>query len=152
MMSHNKGLHIPHGFRPMNKIVIGLQRLGLRMGNTFTVLTVVGRKSGQPRTTPVTQFTYQGEQYILGGFPGAAWVRNVRAADTVTLANGRRKQTVRLIELPAAESRPILRAFPDLVPAGVRIMRKSGVVREGTADEFEALAGRCPVFRVQPVG
>ncbi|GAA5072257.1 nitroreductase family deazaflavin-dependent oxidoreductase [Nocardia iowensis] len=150
-MSKNNGLHIPRGFRPMNRIVIGLQKLGLRMGNTFTVLTVVGRKSGQPRTTPVTQFTYQGNQYILGGFPGAAWVRNVRAADTAVLANGRRKRTVRLIELPAEDSKPILRAFPQLVPAGVRIMIKAGVVREGTPAEFEALAGRTPVFRVQPV-
>jgi hypothetical protein len=30
-------------------------------------------------------------------------------------------------------------------------MKRSGLVRHGTPEEFEALAGRCPVFRLDPV-
>jgi hypothetical protein len=29
--------------------------------------------------------------------------------------------------------------------------RRSGLVKDGTPDAFEALAGRCPVFRFDPV-
>jgi hypothetical protein len=42
-----------------------------------------------------------------------------------------------------------LRAFPDEVPTGVGFFKRSGLVKQGTADEFEALAGRCAVFRLE---
>jgi hypothetical protein len=32
----------------------------------------------------------------------------------------------------------------------VAFAKRSGMVREGTADEFEALAGRLAVFRFEP--
>ena len=46
--------------------------------------------------------------------------------------------------------RPALRAFPTEVPTGVSFMRDAGLVATGTPDEFEALAGRCAVFRIDP--
>jgi hypothetical protein len=42
----------------------------------------------------------------------------------------------------------VLRAFPTEVPIGVGFGKRTGLVREGTPDEFEALAGRIPVFRL----
>jgi hypothetical protein len=45
----------------------------------------------------------------------------------------------------------LLRAFPTEVPTGVGFMKRSGLVTEGTPEEFEALAGRCAVFRPEPV-
>jgi hypothetical protein len=45
----------------------------------------------------------------------------------------------------------LLRAFPTEVPTGVGFMKRSGLVTEGTPEEFEALAGRCAVFRLVPV-
>jgi hypothetical protein len=83
--------------------------------------------------------------------PGADWVRNVRAADHASVTDGRRSQRVRMIELPPGKARPVLRAFPIQVPFGVGFMKMSGLVTEGTPDEFEALAGRCPVFRIDPI-
>lgn len=56
-----------------------------------------------------------------------------------------------MVELDAAQARPLLRRFPELVPSGVEFMTRSGLVTEGTPDEFEALAGRCAVFRFDPV-
>ena len=46
----------------------------------------------------------------------------------------------------------MLREFPVKVPVGVGFAKRSGLVREGTPDEFEALAGRCRVFRFDPDG
>ncbi|MGO4255081.1 nitroreductase family deazaflavin-dependent oxidoreductase [Marmoricola sp. RAF53] len=54
------------------------------------VLTVVGRKSGQPRSTPMLCVPYRQGFLVAGsnfGGPKApAWVLNVRAADRVTVA------------------------------------------------------------------
>jgi len=45
----------------------------------------------------------------------------------------------------------VLRAYPDKVPVGVAFAKRSGLVREGTPEEFEALAGVAPVFRFEPM-
>ena len=37
------------------------------------------------------------------------------------------------------------------VPVGVGFAKRSGLVREGTPDEFEALAGQLVVFRFDPI-
>ncbi|QFU85685.1 nitroreductase/quinone reductase family protein [Amycolatopsis sp. YIM 10] len=138
---------LPRGLRTFNRVVKALLGTGFRLGDIH-VLTVPGRTSGQPRSTPVTPYEVDGERYVLGGIPGADWVRNVRAAGAGTLAQGRRKKRVRLIEVPEPEQGPILRAFPEKVPNGVDMMVKAGVVPSGSPDEFEALAGRCTVFQV----
>ena len=52
--------------------------------------------------------------------------------------------------MTAEEARPVLRSFPAQVPVGVGFARRSGLVREGTPEEFEALAGRLVVFRFDP--
>lgn len=136
----------------MNKIFIALSRLGLSFGGESPmVLTVPGRKTGKPRSTPITPMQFQGSRYVVGGFPGADWVRNVRAAGEVTLQRGRHTERVRMVELPSEQARPVLRAFPVEVPTGVSFMKNAGLVHEGRPEEFEALAGRCAVFRFDPV-
>ncbi|QCH25473.1 hypothetical protein DSM43276_03751 [Mycobacteroides salmoniphilum] len=45
----------------------------------------------------------------------------------------------------------MLRAFPIEVPTGVGFIRNAGLVKEGTPDEFEALAGIAAVFRLDPL-
>ncbi|GAB4723457.1 hypothetical protein MOKP126_30260 [Mycobacterium avium subsp. hominissuis] len=86
----------------------------------------------------------------MAGFPGADWVANARAAKQATIARGRHVERVRMTELSAAEARPVLRAFPTEVPTGVGFMKRAGLVTDGRPEEFEALAGRCAVFRLDP--
>jgi deazaflavin-dependent oxidoreductase (nitroreductase family) len=136
----------PRWLKSMNKIVIALQRLGVPVGPAM-VLTVPGRRSGQPRSTPMTPFELDGRLYTVAGFPGSDWARNARAAGVGTLARGRKSRQVKIVELSAEEARPVLRSFPIEVPTGVGFMKRSGLVRVGSPDEFEALAGRCAVFR-----
>jgi hypothetical protein len=95
--------------------------------------------------------TVDGKRYVVAGFPGADWVANVRAAGQVTIARGRHVEQVRMVELSAEDARPFLRAFPTEVPTGVGFMKRTGLVTEGSPEEFEALAGRCAVFRLDPV-
>ncbi|CPR11790.1 cell entry (mce) related family protein [Mycobacterium bohemicum DSM 44277] len=141
----------PWWLKPANKLFIRLSRLGLSFGGESpVVLTVPGRKTGTPRSTPVTPMTLDGKRYVVAGFPGADWVRNVRAAGEVTLERGRNTERVRMVELSAEEAGPVLRAFPEEVPTGVGFMKRAGLVAEGRPEEFEALAGRCAVFRFDP--
>jgi deazaflavin-dependent oxidoreductase (nitroreductase family) len=140
----------PRWLKPMNKLMIAMQRLGVQTGPAM-VLTVPGRKSGQPRSTPMTPFDHDGGLYTVAGFPGADWAANARAAGVGTLTSGRRSRQVRIVTLSPDESRPVLRAFAVKVPVGVGFAKRSGLVVDGTPDEFEELAGRLAVFRFDPV-
>jgi deazaflavin-dependent oxidoreductase (nitroreductase family) len=140
----------PRYLKRMNKVMIAVQKLGIPTGPAM-VLTVPGRKSGKPRSTPMTPFRFDGGLYVVAGYPGADWAANARAAGVGTLSRGRRARPVRIVELTAAQARPVLRAFPVEVPVGVTFAKGSGMVVDGTPDEFEALAGRLAVFRFDPV-
>jgi deazaflavin-dependent oxidoreductase (nitroreductase family) len=139
----------PRYLKPMNRLLMAVQKLGIPTGPAM-VLRVPGRKSGQLRSTPMTPFEFEGGLYVVAGYPGADWAANARAAGIGTLARGRSSRQVRIVELTAAQARPVLREFPARVPVGVAFAKRSGMVRDGTADEFEALAGRVAVFRFEP--
>jgi deazaflavin-dependent oxidoreductase (nitroreductase family) len=141
----------PRYLKPMNRMVKAIQRLGIPAGPS-QILTVPGRKSGKPRSTPMTPFEHNGGLYTVAGYPGADWAANARAAGTGTLTRGRKLRRVKIIELSPDEARPVLRSFAVEVPVGVGFAKRSGLVCEGTPDEFEALAGRLAVFRFEPDG
>ncbi|WP_156690274.1 nitroreductase family deazaflavin-dependent oxidoreductase [Mycobacterium sp. Marseille-P9652] len=148
-MGSGKPIRPPWWLKPANKLFIRMSRLGISFGGESpVVLTVPGRKSGAPRSTPVTPMTVDGREYVVAGFPGADWVANVRAAGAATIARGRNVRKVRMAELSPEDARPILRAFPTEVPTGVGFMKRAGLVTDGRPEEFEALAGRCAVFRL----
>ncbi len=151
-MPSSESVRAPWWLKPANKVFIQMSRLGMSFGGESpVVLTVPGRKSGRERSTPVTPMTVGSQEYVVAGFPGADWVANVRAAGQVRLARGRNIRRVNMVELSADDARPLLRAFPTEVPTGVGFMKRSGLVTEGSPEEFEALAGRCAVFRLDPV-
>ena len=146
-----KPIRPPWWLKPANKVFIQMSRLGMSFGGESpVVLTVKGRKSGRDRSTPVTPMTVDGREFVVAGFPGADWVANARAAGQATVARGRRVEKVRMVELAPDDARPILRAFPTEVPTGVGFMKRAGLVTDGRPEEFEALAGRCAVFRLDP--
>ena len=150
-MGSDKAVRPPWWLKPANEVFIQMSRLGMSFGGESpVVLTVKGRKSGRDRSTPVTPMTVDGKQYVVAGFPGADWLANVRTAKQVTIARGR-VQRVRMVELSPDDARPFLRVFPTEVPTGVGFMKRAGLVTEGRPEEFEALAGRCAVFRLEPV-
>ena len=56
--------------RLMNKVMMAVQKLGIPTGPAM-VLTVPGRRSGKPRSTPMTPFEFDGGLYVVAGYPGA---------------------------------------------------------------------------------
>jgi deazaflavin-dependent oxidoreductase (nitroreductase family) len=141
--------HPPRYLKPMNKFMMAVQKLGIPTGPAM-VLTVPGRKTGKARSTPMTPFEHDGGLYVVAGYPGADWASNARAAGAGTLSRGRKSRHVKIVELDAAESRPVLRAFAVKVPVGVGFAKRAGLVSDGAPDEFAALAGQLTVFRFDP--
>ena len=80
------------------------------------LLVVAGRKSGVVRATPVAILEQAGARYLVAGFDGADWIKNVRhQGGRAVLQRGARREHVMLLELPVGERAPILRAFARTV-------------------------------------
>ena len=146
-MTDRTGSKPPSWLKEMNEGFMEQQRLGT-LEFEMSVLTVPGRRTGRPRRTLLTVLDHGGARYVLGGFPAADWIRNVRAAGRGTLTVGDEVEQVRLVEVDPADAVPMLRAWPALTPTGVEMMRDAGVVTDVTPDALEAVAGICPVFRL----
>ena len=134
----------------MNRLVMGLQRIGFVVGPS-QVLTVPGRRSGVARSTPVSLMTVDGRRYIVAALEDADWVLNARAAGRGALHRGRAEEQVSLTELPVEERAAILREVPRLLPQGVSFFTRLYGVK-ADAEAFAGLADRRPVFRVERRG
>lgn len=117
------------------------------------LLTVRGRKTGQPRTFPVAILRTGGREYLFSAFGEVSWVHNLRAAGTATIGHGRRTRTVTATEVAPTEAavvleaglRPIMR-----VPLiGSMIAGWYGIRRHSTKDNYVAAAERHPAFELQ---
>ncbi|MCT7658456.1 nitroreductase/quinone reductase family protein [Mycobacterium deserti] len=143
---------LPWWLKYVNKVMVGLQKAGVGFGGKGpVVLTLPGRKTGKLRNTPVTPMIVDGKRYVVSGIPGSDWSANARAAGEATLHQGRHGERVRIVEMSVEEARPLLREFPIKVPTGVGFVKNAGLVTGPNPDEFEALAGRLAVFRLDPV-
>jgi deazaflavin-dependent oxidoreductase (nitroreductase family) len=139
---------LPRWLPTANRLVRALSRLGLRLG-TIQVLTVPGRRSGMPRSTPVSPLTVGGRRYVIAGLPESDWARNVRAAGRGELGYGRRRTRVTITEVTdPAEKRTVVRAFPVEVPHGVAFFVQLGLVTAADPDQFAAITDRVAVFRL----
>ncbi|HYL08884.1 MAG TPA: nitroreductase family deazaflavin-dependent oxidoreductase [Candidatus Udaeobacter sp.] len=81
-----------------NPLASRLLKIGPLLGPN-ALITVRGRKSGQPRTTPVALVDVDGRRWVIGTFGETNWVRNLRAAGAATLTTGNRKVDVTAHEL-----------------------------------------------------
>jgi deazaflavin-dependent oxidoreductase (nitroreductase family) len=140
----------PWWFLAGNRVVQALQRAGVSPG-PVRVLTVPGRRTGRPRSTPVSPVTFRGERYLVAGVPESDWVLNARASGRGDLARGRRHEPVRLTEVSDVPTKAdLLRTYPEHVPVGVAMLRMLGVVRGGAPSDLAAAADRVAVLRLDP--
>ena len=128
-----------------NRFMSWLASLGLMPSDTVT-LEVKGRRSGMVRSNVVTWVKQDGERYLVSPRGESEWVRNVRAADGEAVIRHRGRQRVRLEEVPAEERAPIIKAY--LAKTAMATRAHFGVDPKAEIEEFEAIAGRHPVFRI----
>ena len=130
--------------RGLNGLVRPLARLGLTGPRTH-VLTVSGRVSGRPWSTPVSIVAEGDERWLVAPSGERNWVKNARAATTVELRRGRKTQRYRVEEIDPALAVPVLRRYFALG----RVTRPFfDVSSESTDDEWRAEAPRHPVFKL----
>jgi len=86
--------------RVVNTVIRFLLRTGTGPKATY-LMTTTGRRSGEPRTTPVTLVENNTSRWLVAPYGPVAWVHNVRANPTVELRRGRRRQLLRAREVPA---------------------------------------------------
>ena len=120
-------------------------RAGVKIGR-MSLLIIRGRKSGQPRTTPVWLAEYHGHCFLVSTYEQTNWVRNLRVGGEATLTQGRRSERISLVEVGAKEAAPVLRHFVSTVPAVVRPY--FDVTPASPLITFEQEVARHPVFRV----
>jgi deazaflavin-dependent oxidoreductase (nitroreductase family) len=128
-----------------NPAVAGLTRLGISVWGS-RVLEVPGRKTGEPRRTPVNLLTYEGEQYLVSPRGNGQWVRNVRANDgKLDLLLGRKRTHHTATELTDGDKIAVLRAYLKRWKAEVGVFFE-GVSADSSDDELRAIAPKHPVF------
>ena len=131
--------------RALNALVRPLARLGLTGPRTH-LLTVPGRRTGKPWSTPVSIVEAGGERWLVAPYGDRNWVRNARASGWVELRRGRRDQRLVVEELAAAEAVPVLRRYYELG----RVTRPFFDVTLASSDaDWLAEAPRHPVFRLE---
>lgn len=130
-----------------NRAVAGLTRLGVSVWGS-RVLEVPGRKSGEPRRTPVNLLTYEGDQYLVAARGETQWVQNVRAngGRLDLLLGGRRSHHV-ATELADADKPAVLRAYLKRWKAEVGVFF-DGVSADSSDEELRRVAPRHPAFRL----
>ena len=129
----------------INRFVSWLASLGLTSSDTVT-LEVKGRRSGVVRSNPVTWVEHEGERYLVSPRGESEWVRNVRAAGGDAVIRRRGRQPVQREEVPAEERAPIIKAYLEKTARATR--QHFGIDPKAELGEFEAIAGRHPVFRI----
>ena len=141
---------VPRWLRAANRAALVLSRTGLTMG-PVCALTVLGRRTGKPRSAPVSPLTVSGGQYVVSGLPDSNWARNVRAAGHAQLSRGRRREPVTLTEVTDSTLKEqVMRAYPRDVPKGAPMFARAGITTSPDPDAFAAAASHVAVFQIRP--
>ena len=122
-----------------------------RAAPAFTrLLTVRGRVSGAPHSTPVVPVIRDGDAWVVSPYGEVAWVRNVRRAGQVELRRGEERTLYEARELNAREATPVLRAYLTM-PTHWVVRRHFKVTKRSSDDAIAAEADQHPVFALTPV-
>jgi len=136
------------GTRLINWWFRTLTKLGL--GASYRqILTVPGRTTGRPHSTPVDVIGVGGDRWLVAGYGPASWVLNTRAHGAVTLSRGSQSETYKVEEVEAEDAIPVLRQYI----AEIRVTRPYFDATANSSDEAVAdELSRHAVFRLIPAG
>ena len=117
---------IPRRVRIFSPILKFLLVAGVPLGLNRLV-TIRGRKSGLPRTTPLAVIEVGGRRWVWSPWGESQWVRNLRAAGRATIAGRGRTEEVNATELDPTERigyfRDVLAPLARSIPFGIWFFR-----------------------------
>src|SRR6266511_2942185 len=149
-------------FRGISSLVRHLLRRAQR--EPHVRLTVRGRRSGKPRTTPVAMFELGDRRFLEAAFGEVDWVRNLRASGEAVIRRGRWSQAVRAVELPPETAGKLLhdalagfrrrRLLRSLLGPSVRppaaILYRDRLRIDDRLEDYMIHARRCPLLELLP--
>ena len=132
--------------RLVNRIVSSRVRAGKSASADVRLLTTIGRKTGLPRTNPVTIVEVDGAEWLVAPYGPVAWVHHLRAVGTATLATDGDPVEFRAVEVDAATAAPVLKHYIT----EVKVVRPFfDVGPDAPAEAFIGVAPDKPVFRIE---
>jgi deazaflavin-dependent oxidoreductase (nitroreductase family) len=133
-----------------NRLVARLTRMGVSIAGS-RVLEVRGRKSGEPRRTPVNPLTLDGERYLVAPRGNTQWVRNLRASGSGRLLVGRRGEEFTATEVEDADKPPVLREYLRRWKWEVGAFFE-GVGADSSDEDIRQIASKHPIFKIASTG
>jgi deazaflavin-dependent oxidoreductase (nitroreductase family) len=127
-----------------NRSIAFLTRHGVSVWGS-RVLEVRGRRSGEPRRTPVNLLEVDGRPYLVAPRGETQWVRNLRAAGEGHLLLGSHRQRFTAVEVADTDKAAVLRPYLERWKAEVGVFF-DGVDASATDDELVAIGPKHPVF------
>lgn len=148
MAGQIKSARVPWFVPLITPIARRLLAAGISMGPNVLV-TIRGRKSGLPRSTPLAIVEEGGRRWLMAPFGEVSWVRNLRAAGRATITVKQRNEEVTAVELEPTEA---VAFFRDVL--GPRVQRTrigAWIVRhidQIDLDHLEDAARGRPIFEL----
>jgi deazaflavin-dependent oxidoreductase (nitroreductase family) len=143
---------VPRHVSLFSSVIQAMLGAGLPVGPN-ALITIPGRKTGEPRTAGVAIIEVSGRRWIWAPWGEVNWVRNLRAAGRATLTKRGQTEEVRATELNPAERvrffRDVLGPFAKSIPGGVTFVRI--IDQTDLNDPVEAAQDR-RVFELHPAG
>ena len=135
-----------------NPIVSFLLRLGLPIGPQ-ALLTVTGRRSGLPRTTPVAINRSGDGWHLISVYGRVDWVWNLEAAGRALITRRLRRFQVTARQLTPDEAAPVLRETLATANPFIRSLlgRYFAADPKAPLEAWLEEAARHPVFLLTPV-
>ncbi len=113
------------------------------------ILEVKGGAPNQKTRVPMVVTTVDDKQYLVSMLgPGSNWVKNVEAANGEAVLSLGRTRPVHLVAIPPIERAPVLKEYVRVATSGRKHFPLSV---DAPLSEFEKIAGRYPVYRVDAV-
>ena len=129
-----------------------LLNAGLRLGPNVP-LTIRGRTSGTPRTTPIAVVEVDGRRFVISVYGDVQWSKNLRAAGEAEIRHGTTVERVAARELPIEEAEAwfatTLRRFVGR-SIGIRLFARAffGLIAPDVLNDPAAAARHRPVFEL----
>jgi len=112
------------------------------------LLTTRGRRTGRPRTNPVTVVEHDGRRWLVAPYGPVSWVHNARAAGRVTLRRRLDKRDYAVREVSPQEAGPVLKRYVRIATATRPYFQAA---KHAPVEDFIAEADRHPVFELTPI-
>ncbi len=149
--TNTKAARAPWRVRIFGRVLELLLKVGIPLGPNRLV-TIAGRRSGLPRTTPLAVIEVGDRRWMWAPWGEVNWVKNLRASGRATITKRGRSEEVTATELDPTERvgffRDVLGPKARSIPLGVLFIRIADGV--DVNHPVEAADGR-RVFELHPV-